>query len=127
MRGTTSPQILVPPVNRASMPNSKTTLALIAATMLIATSAFASDIGSIINNKPGQDNFQIIGINQLAKLMANPKSHVHVYDADGPGVRDSEGMILGARPLTSDDRYNVAEELPTNKRAKLVFYCHNPH
>lgn len=99
----------------------------LAVIMMIAIPALAADVGSIINNEPERDNFQLIKVNDLAKLMADPKAHVHVYDADGPGVRDSEGMIPGARPLTSDDHYDVAGELPSNKNARLVFYCHNQH
>ncbi len=97
------------------------------ALLLVASPALAADIGSIVNNAPLRDNFKIIGVADLAKLMADPSSHVHIYDADPPGVRESEGMIVGARPLTSDDHYDVAEELPSNRNAKLVFYCHNRH
>lgn len=101
--------------------------AFLAAIMMIAIPAVAADLGSLVNNQSEQDNFQLIKVNDLAKLMANPQSHVHVYDADAPGIRDSDGMIPGARPLTSDDHYDVAEELPSNKNARLVFYCHNQH
>ncbi len=102
-------------------------LAFVGAILMIGMPSFATDIGSLLDNKPEKDNFQIIHVNDLVKLMADPKSHVHIYDADAQGVRESEGMIPGARPLTSDDHYNVAEELPSNKHAKLVFYCHNQH
>jgi hypothetical protein len=84
----------------------------------------AADIGAIVNNQP-VDNFNLIGVNDLAKLLSNPASHVHLYDADSPDTRAHAGMIPGARPLTSDDKYNVADELPSNKNAKLVFYCHD--
>jgi rhodanese-related sulfurtransferase len=102
-------------------------LALICAIMMVAIPAIATDIGSIINNKPEQDNFQLIHVDDLAKLMADPNAHVHVFDADPPHVRKTEGMIPGARPLSSDSHYDVAEELPASKNAKLVFYCHNLH
>jgi hypothetical protein len=102
-------------------------LALICAIMIVAVPAIATDIGSIINNKPEQDNFQLIHVDDLAKLMADPNAHVHVFDADPPHVRKTEGMIPGARPLSSDSHYDVAEELPASKNAKLVFYCHNLH
>jgi len=102
-------------------------LAVIGAIMIVAIPAIATDIGSIVNNKPQQDNFQLIHIDDLAKLMADPNAHVRLFDADGPQVRKTEGMIPGARPLSSDSHYDVAEELPSNKNAKLVFYCHNLH
>jgi hypothetical protein len=102
-------------------------VAVICAFMMSAAPAIATDIGSIINNKPEQDNFQLIHVDDLAKLMADPNAHVHVFDADPPHVRKTEGMIPGARPLSSDSHYDVAEELPASKNARLVFYCHNLH
>jgi len=100
---------------------------LLGAIMMISMPAFAADIASIVNNKPENDNFQTLGVNELSRLIADPNAHVHIYDANGPGVRASEGMIPGARPLTSDDHYDVAQELPTNKNARIVFYCANFH
>jgi hypothetical protein len=102
-------------------------LAVIGAVLITAIPVMATDIGSIINSKPEQDKFQIIHVDDLAKLMADPNAHVHIYDANPPHVRKTEGMIPGARPLSSDSHYDVAEELPANKNAKLVFYCHNLH
>ncbi|MGO9453155.1 MAG: rhodanese-like domain-containing protein [Candidatus Binataceae bacterium] len=101
--------------------------AVAASILMIAVSAFAADIGSVVNNPPEKDSFQIIGANQLAKLMANPDSHLYIYDANPPDVRKSEGMIPGALPLTSAGHYDVAQVLPSNKNAKIVFYCHNLH
>ncbi len=102
-------------------------LAFVAAALMAAAPSFAADIATVLNNQPQSDNFKIIHVNDLARLMADPNSHVHVYDADPQSVRESDGMIPGARPLTSSGNYDVAEELPTNKHAKLVFYCHNQH
>ena len=100
-------------------------LAVIGAIMIVAIPAIATDIGSIVNNKPQPDNFQLIHVDDLAKLMADRNAHVRLFDADGPQVRKTEGVIPGARPLSSDSHYDVAQELPSNKNAKLVFYCHN--
>jgi hypothetical protein len=97
------------------------------AMVLAAAPAFALSLGSILNNQPNDDGFGIISVDKLQKMLANPDSHVHVYDANPEGVRESEGMIPGARPLTSSDNYDVANELPTNHAAPLVFYCHNLH
>jgi hypothetical protein len=36
-------------------------------------------------------------------------------------------VIPGAHLLTSDDKYDVAKELPPAKNAKLVFYCADLH
>ncbi len=89
---------------------------------------FAFDIGTLLNNKPKEpDKFAIIRVNQLASLMADSNSHVNIYDANGWGLRSTAGVIPGAHLLTSDDKYNVATELPPNKNAKLVFYCADLH
>jgi hypothetical protein len=97
----------------------------LSAIMMIAAQALAADIATVVNNQPEHDNFQVIGVNELAKLIADPNAHVHLYDANVPGIRASQGLIPGARPLSSDDQYDVAGELPTDKNAKLVFYCAN--
>ena len=103
--------------------------AIVGAMVLCAAgSAFAFDIGSLLNNKPKEpDKFAIIRVNQLASLMADSNSHVNIYDANGWGLRSTAGVIPGAHLLTSDDKYNVATELPPNKSAKLVFYCADLH
>jgi rhodanese-related sulfurtransferase len=91
-------------------------------------SAFAFDIGSLLNNKPKEpDKFAVIRVDNLASLMNDPNSHVNIYDANGWGLRSTAGVIPGAHLLTSDDKYNVATELPADKSAKLVFYCADLH
>jgi hypothetical protein len=102
-------------------------LAMLAVAIFATAPAFALNLGSILNNKPNDDGFKIISVDNLQQMLANPDSHVHLYDANPAGVRESEGMIPGARPLTSSDGYDVANELPSNRNARLVFYCHNLH
>jgi hypothetical protein len=103
--------------------------AIVGAIVLFASaSAFAFDIGSLLNNKPKEpDEFAVIRVNNLASLMNDPNSHVNIYDANGWGLRSTAGVIPGAHLLTSDDKYDVAKELPANKSAKLVFYCADLH
>jgi hypothetical protein len=103
------------------------TAAIIVAIMA-ASSAFAFNIGKLLNNEPKKpDKFAIIRVDRLASLMANPNSHVNIYDANGWGLRSSAGAIPGAHLLTSEDKYDVAKELPADKSAKLVFYCADLH
>lgn len=95
---------------------------------LSAAPAFASDIGSLLNNKPKEpDKFAVIRVDRLASLMNDPNAHVNIYDANGWGLRSTAGVIPGAHLLSSDDKYDVAKELPANKGAKLVFYCADLH
>jgi hypothetical protein len=94
----------------------------------ITASAFAFDIGSLLNNKTKEpDKFAVIRVDKLASLMADPNSHVNIYDANGWGMRSTAGVIPGAHLLTSDDKYDVEKELPPAKNAKLVFYCADLH
>ena len=93
-----------------------------------AAPAFAFDIGKLLNNKASQtENFQVIRVDNLASLIADSNSHVNIYDANGWGLRSTAGVIPGAHLLTSDDKYDVANELPADKNAKLVFYCADLH
>ena len=48
-----------------------------------------------------------------------------LLDANGPGFRQKNGVIPGAKLLSSFDKYDVAKELPADKTAPLVFYCVN--
>jgi len=102
---------------------------IISAILLSAAgSAFASDLASLLNNKPKEpEKFAVIRVDNLASLMDDPNSHVNIYDANGWGLRSTAGVIPGAHLLTSDDKYDVAKELPAAKNAKLVFYCADLH
>jgi rhodanese-related sulfurtransferase len=95
--------------------------------LALASRASAADIGKILENKEGPDKFQIIHVADLAKLMADPSSKVQVYDANHASTREKFGIIPGAHLLTSDDKYDVAKELPADKNTKLVFYCADTH
>ena len=107
----------------------KTKIALVAIMVVAAsTSAFAFDIGTLLNNKQKQpDKFAVIRVDALASMIADSKSHVNIYDANGWALRSRAGVIPNAHLLTSDDKYDVAKELPAEKNAKLVFYCADLH
>src|SRR5580658_4856940 len=94
----------------------------------MTAAAFAFDIGKLLNNKLKEpDKFAVIRVDKLASLMNDPNSHVNIYDANGWGLRSTAGVVPGAHLLTSDDKYDVAKELPPAKNAKLVFYCADLH
>ena len=94
----------------------------------MTAAAFAFDIGKLLDNPQKEpDKFAVIRVDKLSSLMNDPNSHVNIYDANGWGLRSTAGVIPGAHLLTSDDKYDVAKELPANKSAKLVFYCADLH
>ncbi len=73
------------------------------------------------------DGFKLIHVNDLVALRAAPSAAVTVLDANAPDFRAREGVIPGAVLLSSDNKYDVAKELPPRKDARLVFYCANIH
>lgn len=95
--------------------------------LAIAARASAADIGKILENKEGPDQFQVIHVADLTKLMAAPSAKTLVFDANHPSTREKYGVIPGAHLLSSYDNYDVARELPTDKNTKLVFYCADTH
>jgi len=73
------------------------------------------------------DTFSLIYVQDLVRLMNDSNSRVYVFDANPDDVRQREGIIPGARLLDSDDHYDVANNLPKDKNAKIIFYCHDVH
>ena len=47
------------------------------------------------------------------------------HDVDPVSDREKMGVIPGALVLSSWHKFDVATELPPDKKAKLVFYCYN--
>ena len=95
----------------------------IAAMIAIAHPAFAIDLQSLFGN-PAPDNFKLIHVQDLDRLMKDPNAHVNIFDVNPLDVRAQTGTIPGARLLASYN-YDVATELPPDKHAELVFYCRN--
>lgn len=59
----------------------------------------------------------------VTKLAATPA--VMVFDVNNEQVRTKEGMIPGAKLLTSASKYDPDMELGADKDAEMVFYCAN--
>ena len=95
----------------------------VVAGLLFAAPLFAFNLSQLLGGGEVQDlhTFKLIHVADLAKLMAG--KDVHIFDANAPETRARLGIIPGAKLLSSDDSYDVAATLPSDKRAKLVFYC----
>jgi hypothetical protein len=100
---------------------------IVAALLFALTSASAFSLGSVLANHSGPEQLRLIHVKDLARLMADKGTHVYIFDADPPEVREQEGVIPRAALLSSYDGYDIAKDLPADKNAKLVFYCHNLH
>jgi rhodanese-related sulfurtransferase len=72
------------------------------------------------------EGFKIIHVQDLADLLARQPTSTWIYDANPSRVRDKEGIIPGAKLLSSSRSYDL-RELPQAKDSKLVFYCHNTY
>jgi hypothetical protein len=119
-------------------PHLRTTMRIRLLPMILALGAIVTaaaparpfDLSKMLGN-PDQDEaldtFKLIHVSDLAASIANPKSGVQIYDANHPDTRAQYGIIPGAHLLPSADGFSVAQELPADKNAKLVFYCANTH
>jgi hypothetical protein len=86
--------------------------------------ASALDLGKLLDNIES-DNVKSIDVASLVAVMADKNSRVFVYDVDPVSDREEMGVIPGALVLSSWNKFDLATELPKDKNAKLVFYCHN--
>lgn len=72
-----------------------------------------------------KDNFKLIHTNDLSTLLSSKNEKLVVYDVNGEKTRKEDGVIPGAKLLSSPNKFDVAKELPAAKDSKLVFYCAN--
>ena len=93
-------------------------LAIVAVGLGLAGSAIAD---------PAVNNFKVIHPAELATLISANHPSLVIYDVNTQDFRAKEGIIPGAKLLSSSNRYDVAKELPAAKDATLVFYCANTH
>lgn len=72
-----------------------------------------------------KEKFRFIEVPELASMQKDPRSPVTVLDANDAEFREKNGVIPGAKLLSSFDDYDVKKELPPDRNAPLVFYCSN--
>ena len=104
------------------------TMLAVGAMLTAAAPARSFDLSKMLGT-PDQDQslntFKLIHVSDLAAAVSDPNSGVQIYDANHPDTRAEYGVIPGAHLLPSASGYSVAQTLPANKDAKLVFYCAN--
>jgi rhodanese-related sulfurtransferase len=59
------------------------------------------------------------------RIWHSASGHPTILDANGDKTRTEDGIIPGAKLLTSSSEYDIARELPAAKDSDLVFYCAN--
>ena len=69
--------------------------------------------------------FALIQVAELKRLIADKTVALTILDANNESTRNREGLIPGAKKLSSSSGYDVATELPADKASALSFYCAN--
>lgn len=72
----------------------------------------------------GEKAFKILQSGEVAAAL-DSKTPPVVLDANGEKTRKKDGVVPGAKLLSSASKYDVAKELPADKKTPLVFYCAN--
>lgn len=70
-----------------------------------------------------KEKLRMIEVSDLESMQKDSKSPPTLLDANDAEFRQENGVIPGAKLLSSFDRYDLAKELPADKNAPLVFYC----
>ena len=81
---------------------------------LVMASAWAGDM-----------KLNLVHAEQVSQWLKDTTSKTYIFDANGKDTRAKEGIVLGAQPLTSHDKFNISKELPADHSSRLVFYCGN--
>jgi hypothetical protein len=72
-----------------------------------------------------KEKFRLIEVPELEAMQKDARTPVTVLDANDVEFRQKNGVIPGARLLSSFKDYDLKKELPANHDAPLVFYCSN--
>ena len=78
--------------------------------------------GGLATAAGAQQKFQLIELPELEALQQS-RPPATVLDANDVEFREKNGVIPGAKLLSSFDHYDIQRELPADRNAPLVFYC----
>jgi hypothetical protein len=90
--------------------------------LLLASVAVFAVLGSTPGGAAPADDLKPLTVDQVAARLAAHDGKTFIYDNNS---KDSwaTGHVPGAKWL--DDEHITAADLPANKAATLIFYCHN--
>ncbi len=71
-----------------------------------------------------KEKYEIKNSKDIAKEWNNKSNRLYFFDANNAETRSKNGIVPGAILLESSKNYDT-KVLPTDKKAKLVFYCAN--
>jgi len=92
--------------------------------LLVGGTSLASEHAMPTSSARAEEKFRLIEIPDLESLQ-QARPPVTVLDANDAEFREKNGVIAGAKLLSSFDHYDIQKELPADKNAPLVFYCSN--
>ena len=79
-------------------------------------------VGGLAFAAEAQQKYRLIELSELESLQKGSPP-VTVLDANDAEFREKNGVIPGAKLLSSFDHYDIQKELPASRSAPLVFYC----
>ncbi len=82
-------------------------------------------LGGLASAAEPKEKFRLIELSELESMQKDARAPVTVLDANDTEFREKNGVIPGAKLLSSFDKYDISKELPASKDAPLVFYCSN--
>jgi rhodanese-related sulfurtransferase len=101
-------------------------LLLIACALMIGNASFAKTTKpKTTATTEAKENFKLIHSKDVEGWIKTDSKSVFVFDANNEKTRKEFGAVPQATLLNSSSNYDVAKTLPTDKNAKLVFYCAN--
>jgi rhodanese-related sulfurtransferase len=72
-----------------------------------------------------QEEFKLAKSSEVAAWLKQNPMQIHIFDANTDEVRTKSGVVHGAKMLTGFSNYIVAQTLPLDKNARVIFYCAN--
>ncbi|MEM7413647.1 MAG: rhodanese-like domain-containing protein [Myxococcota bacterium] len=74
---------------------------------------------------PSHEGLGVLDVPELVQRLDDPQRPPVLVDANSADTREKNGVIPGARLLTSYRDYDPERELPADRFTPLVFYCYN--
>jgi rhodanese-related sulfurtransferase len=93
--------------------------------IFLLLSPLALGAGESAPTVTSQEQFKKVKSADVAAWLKQNPMQTHVFDANTEAVRAKEGVVRGAKILTGSSNYIVAQTLPEDKNARLIFYCAN--
>jgi rhodanese-related sulfurtransferase len=105
------------------MPNLRTGLFTLITALSLLGCGQSTEAPSAANEPAAAAPMRERSVDEVDRLLG--AGSIAVFDANGEETRRREGIVPGARLLSSSGRFDPATELPASKTTPLVFYCGN--